>query len=409
MALSLNRSRQPGPWLVAISGLTALAVAMGIGRFAFTPILPMMQADAGVTIASAGWLAAANYLGYFLGALVAARLPTVGAIRGGLVVIAVVTFAMGLTTSFPLWLVLRLVAGVGSAAVLVHVSAWGLERLSQLGRSEVNGLVFSGVGVGIAVAGLVCMVLMASHISSAHAWECFGLLSIVFCAVIWRVFGAPSTAQRAPAAAVAPVVRSGPSAPHRGRLHWTRDRVRLAACYGAFGFGYIVPATFLPAMARHYITNPFVFGWAWPVFGAAAALSTWAVARWLRAANDRKVWAVAYVLMAIGVALPVAAPGLPAIILSALLVGSTFMLATMLGLREARRVAGSDATQLIAALTAAFAFLQVVGPLVVSGLDHVPHGFAATLLAAAVVLVVGAWVLWSSARSTRMPWPTVNR
>ena len=99
-----NRAMQPssndtgGAASIAVAGLIALAVAMGIGRFAFTPILPMMEADAGLTLKAAGWLAAANYLGYLLGALSAARLPRVWAIRGSLLLIAVVTFAMGMSS-----------------------------------------------------------------------------------------------------------------------------------------------------------------------------------------------------------------------------------------------------------------------------------------------------------------------
>ncbi len=89
---------------IAVAGLVALAVAMGIGRFAFTP---MMEADAGLTLRAAGWLAAANYLGYLLGALCAARLPRTWAIRGGLLLIAAVTFAMGITHAFALQLLLR--------------------------------------------------------------------------------------------------------------------------------------------------------------------------------------------------------------------------------------------------------------------------------------------------------------
>src|SRR5574337_384824 len=142
---------------VAAAGLLALAVAMGIGRFAFTPILPMMEADAGLSLAAAGWLASANYLGYLIGALIAARLSLAQAVRGGLLLIAVVTFAMGLTHVFALQLLLRLLAGIASAWVLVHVSAWALGRLLALRRADANGLLFAGVGVGIAAAGLVCI------------------------------------------------------------------------------------------------------------------------------------------------------------------------------------------------------------------------------------------------------------
>ncbi|MGH8457219.1 MAG: YbfB/YjiJ family MFS transporter, partial [Stenotrophobium sp.] len=145
---------------VAWAGLAALAIAMGVGRFAFTPLLPMMRADAGLSLAAAGWLASANYLGYLLGALTAARLPASVAIRGGLLLIAAVTFGMGIGQDFIFWLALRLLAGIASAWVLVQVSAWALERLAQLQRPALSGAVFAGVGAGIAGAGALCMVLM---------------------------------------------------------------------------------------------------------------------------------------------------------------------------------------------------------------------------------------------------------
>ena len=372
--------------MIAGAGLLALAVAMGIGRFAFTPILPMMQSEVGLSLAAAGWLAAANYLGYFLGALCAARLSTAWAVRGGLLLIAVATFAMGLTHAFALWLVLRLAAGVASAWVLVHVSAWALEHLHALRRADASGVVFAGVGVGIAGAGLLCLGLMSRSVDADHTWQWFGATALLLTAIVWSAFrGRPSSPD---VTVTAPMPR----------VRWNRDRVRVALCYAALGFGYIIPATFLPAMAHRYVTNPTVFGLAWPVFGAAAALSTWIAARKLHAVDNRKLWAGSYVLMAIGVGLPVLWTGLAAILIAALLVGGTFMVVTMAGLREARTIAPKSATAFIATLTAAFALTQVIGPVLVSAVVHLRHGFADSLLAAALVLLIAAVALWRSAR-----------
>src|SRR5437016_2219525 len=101
---------------------------MGIGRFAFTPILPLMHQDTGLTVAEGGWLASANYLGYLLGALsaVAIRIPAPVAIRAGLLLIGLATLGMGFEHRFWGWAVLRLLAGVASAWVLISVSAWAL-------------------------------------------------------------------------------------------------------------------------------------------------------------------------------------------------------------------------------------------------------------------------------------------
>src|SRR5712664_3324360 len=119
-------------WASALAGLAALAVAIGIGRFAFTPILPMMQEDFGFSVSEAGWLASANYAGYLVGALssIGLRLQSTVAIRAGLLVIGLSTLAMGLEHSFVISVVLLTMSGIASAWVLVFVSNWALERLA---------------------------------------------------------------------------------------------------------------------------------------------------------------------------------------------------------------------------------------------------------------------------------------
>src|SRR4051812_29092118 len=95
----------PTPMRTALAGMIALAVAMGIGRFAFTPILPMMRDDAGLSVAAGGWLASANYLGYLLGALWAGAhaARSAVAIRAALAAIAVSTLAMAIAPGMPSW------------------------------------------------------------------------------------------------------------------------------------------------------------------------------------------------------------------------------------------------------------------------------------------------------------------
>jgi len=251
------------PVVVALVGMVALAIPMGVGRFAFTPILPMMQADAGLSITAGGWLAFANYAGTLAGALAAMtmRAPLPAAIRGGLVVIGAATVAMGLEGRFAAWIALRALAGAATGWVLPLASAWALERLA-VQSPALRATVFAGYGVGIAVAGTACFALMQVSTRSSTAWLIMGGLSLALTAVVWRSFG--DDGGRAPAA------RAEPAAPAR----WNAESVRLVICYGAFGFGYIVPGTFLPVMARQVVSDPAVFGWAWPVFGGAAAVST---------------------------------------------------------------------------------------------------------------------------------------
>ncbi|MEP7084361.1 MAG: YbfB/YjiJ family MFS transporter [Betaproteobacteria bacterium] len=378
-------------WVSAVAALAALAVAIGIGRFAFTPILPMMQDDYGLTVSEAGWLASANYMGYLVGALSAIRIrvqPTI-AVRAGLVVIGLSTVAMGLDFGFLLWVVLRGVAGIASAWVLVFASVWALERLTLAGRPDLGGVAYAGVGTGIVIAGGACLVVMALHARSASAWLALGALSIAVTALIWPLVR-PRPAQDpipAPATAASAIV---------GKELW-----RLILCYGAFGFGYIIPATFLPLMAKKIIPDPQLFGWAWPVFGAAAIVSTLFAAGFKQSLSRRAAWITGHLVMAFGVVIPLLVPGLLGIMMAALLVGGTFMVITMAGMQDARRVAGVHARALMAAMTSAFALGQLLGPIVVGFVVQATGGFVPVLMLAAAILVLSALSLMSFAAADR--------
>src|SRR6185369_16026833 len=127
-----------------------------------------------------------------------------------------------------------------------------------------------------------------------------------------------------------------------------------------------IPATFLPSLARQLLADPAVFGWTWPLFGFAAAVSTIAASMLLRNAAPRRVWAVCHVIIAAGVVAPVMAANVGMLLFAAITIGGTFMVLTTAGMQEARRVAGSAAPRLMAAMTAAFALGQLLGPIVVS-------------------------------------------
>ncbi len=370
-------SRMASDLRLALAGLVALALAQGVGRFAFTPLLPMMQDDAGVSLAQGGALAAANYLGYLLGAIWATRpAPAATVIRLSIAVVAMATLAMGFSHGMTAWAALRFVAGVASAWALVYVSAWCLARLGPA-RPRLMGAVFAGVGAGVALAGLLCLALAKAGASSAQGWIALGVVTVAMAAFVWPVFrGAAEGARRQ---GVAP-------------LAWTPAAVRLVLCYTAYGFAYIVPATFVPAMAKAIVPDPAIFGWAWPLFGATAAASTILVARWQARLGARRTWMISAFVLAAGVAAPLIFPGLAGIIAAAVLVGGTFVVITMAGLQVAREIAGPGAPPLMAAMTAGFGLGQVAGPLLVAYLGDrgIPMALAGSaLLVAASGLALG--------------------
>lgn len=383
-------------WLVVGVGIVALAVAMGIGRFAFTPLMPLMLRDGTLSAAVGAEWAAANYIGYLVGALTAARfsgnLPR--GVQLALIGVALTTLAAAWTgggTPALLGAMLRGAAGVFSAWALVCTSSWGLAELSQRQAPQLGAWMYTGVGLGITAAGLLAW--LGGRQPAQWLWLELGLLAVAGAAFVGRRLHDAGT----PSAAHTEVHPS--SAAPTGEL----GHLPLVLCYGSFGFGYIVPATFLPAMAQQQVSDPLVFGLTWPLFGLAAVLSVAAAASWLSDWPRRRVWALAQATMALGTALPLATQALWALATSAVLVGGTFMVATMAGLQLARERLPSNPMPLLARMTVAFAAGQIAGPLLVRALGPgSPAGWDAVTwanAAATVLLLLTAAWLWRDAES----------
>jgi MFS family permease len=351
------------------------ATAAVIGRFALTPLLPAM---AGVSLAQGSALAAANYAGYLAGSIACGfvRVPPGNLAKWGLAGVAVSTLLMGLTAGFATWLAWRFVAGAASALVLIGTAAWALRKLAECDRARWAGGVFSGVGVGIALAGALVLAVLALHGDAREGWLTRGVAASVVAARAWRPLSSSS------AVAAASQEKTGPL---DGKA-WM-----LVVCYSAFGLGYIVPATYLPLLAKRVLDDPAQIGLVWPVFGLAAACSTLVVS--YLGSQPRRAWAAAHAVMALGVAAATFGTGGAMLVVGAVCVGSTFMVVTMTGLQEARRVGGASGTRLMAAMTSAFAAGQLAGPLLVIGLADRPQAFAVAGGIAAAFLVASAVAL----------------
>lgn len=393
----MTTSRALPSWAIGLAGLLSLAVAMGIGRFAFTPMLPLMVQAGQLDLAGGGWIAAANYAGYLAGALTASRLgwPAPRLAVVALAGTAVLTAAMAIPGPTAWWALLRFVAGMASAWAFVATSVWCLAALGQRPASAWSSALYAGVGLGIALAGLDCLAGGAAGWSVPGLWLQLTLLAVLLTVpVLWVL------ARLRPAAPASPA-----NAPQRSRSHWG-----LVACYAVLGFGYILPATYLPVMARSVVPDPRLFGLAWPVFGLFGALSTLVAAGVLRRASRLQVWSVSHLLMGLGVLLPSLWRTGWTIALSALLVGGTFMVVTLAGVQEIRVRAATDAARMVGRMTAAFAIGQIAGPVLSTALLHASpaRGLDVALQAGAIALFVSAAWLWRAAALPTSPLPETS-
>jgi len=385
-----------GAWRAALACMVTLAVAMGLGRFAFTPMLPIMLHEGKLQLEAGGVLASLNYLGYFLGAVSCAAIGIKAKtmVRGGLAATAVLLVGMGVLHSFTSWGVLRAAAGVMSAWVFVFASGWGLRRLAETNSPALAGVIYTGPGIGIAMTGLLGGVL--GRWGSETGWIGLGLLAVVLVAAIWRVFDDGELAAAA-ASTAAPVAAAGTPASASARS----DAAWLVALYGLAGFGYIITATFLPVIARQALPGSPWPDFFWPLFGLAiipgALIGARAPVHW----DNRLLLAAAYALQALGVLLSVAWPTIAGFALGSLLLGMPFTAITLFAMRDARRLRGNAAAGLIGYATASYGVGQIIGPLFAAPLAQRTGSFQLPLLVAAGALALGAVLfalVWSKSR-----------
>ncbi|WP_202875580.1 YbfB/YjiJ family MFS transporter [Kribbella speibonae] len=341
-------------------GAAALAGGMGIGRFAYTPILPMMHAQAGLSPRLGATLATANYTGYLAGALAAVAAPRLlhsrWALRLSLVILTATLALMPLSQSGPLWLGLRLIAGVASALVFVIAVSAVLPRL----HSHHIGWTFGGVGAGIALSGTV---LLGG--TWRTAWWITAVLMIACTIPAWHLTGSPPS----------------PTTEHTTR---SRSFTALLISYTLEGVGYIIAGTFLVAAINETASGP-VGNSAWIVVGVAAVPSTAVWAHLSRRWSRPILLLVALLLQAIGIAVPTVVPGIAAALISAALFGATF-----LGIANLAIAIGSElrVPHAVAVLTTGYSLGQIVGPLAVGPLLH--NGYHQALLVSAGVVALAA-------------------
>ncbi|WP_328891519.1 YbfB/YjiJ family MFS transporter [Streptomyces sp. NBC_00316] len=350
---------------------------MGVGRFVYTPILPLMHAQVGLSAGAGADLATANYVGYLVGAIAGILLPQLvrssAVLRGCLVVLTVSLAAMPMTHATAVWLLLRLCAGVASALIFVFAAGSLLSHLRDH-PAHLPGWAFGGVGAGIALSGLLVLVVRSTADWQAAWWASAGLAALL---AIPSWFLRPEPAPQAVASTPGAQRQTTGPRPYR----WF---TALFASYTLEGIGYIIAGTFLVAAIEQ--SSP---GWigsgAWVLVGLAAIPSSalWAGLgrRWSR--PDLLLAALA--VQAVGIALPALIGGVAAALLSALLFGATFIGVSTLALATGAHLRFPRA---VALLTAGYSVGQILGPLVATPLLR--HGYHQALILAAVVVLVAA-------------------
>jgi predicted MFS family arabinose efflux permease len=365
--------------------MIAMAAAMGIGRFVYTPILPFMEAALELSKSDAGLIATSNFAGYLAGALLASSPLLKGSRRiwciGMLAASALPTGLMAATVSVEFFMALRFAGGFASAFVLVFGSALVLETLARHHRTGLSALHFGGVGIGIAFSA----VLVAQISVLGFDWRTQWLA----CAIVTL------------AAAIAVMVLIKPEMDVEASLANDTGKTRtdtrstprlwpLVLAYGLFGFGYVITATFISTMVRTQSEIQFLEPYIWLIVGLAGVPSVFIWTSVARRFGTSQGFAMACLVEAIAVALSVLATGPVAMVTAAIFLGGTFMGITALGLMRAREINTGDARRMLGLMTAAFGVGQMIGPVFAGYAWQFGNSFLFPSMTAALGLAIAA-------------------
>ncbi len=368
---------------VFTAGVCALLLTVGLARFGYTPLLPIMREDAGLSYLAGGWLATFNYLGYMSGALLAATIQRLQVkytlYRIGLIAAVLSTAAMGLTTNVMLWALLRFIGGVTAVCGMLIASGLIMNWLIRQRQRPLLGIHFAGLGLGIVVSGLA-VGFMVDRLSWDQQWLWLGALGVVFFIPAW-VWMPPPADVTHHAAQAAPALPSN---------RWMKV---LIAAYFCAGFGYVISATFIVAIVEGLPALTGKGSWVWVMLGIAAAPSTFLWDRIAQHMGQIPALLLAYALQVVSFVLPLLSSSALPNVISAILYGTTFVGIVSLTLSLVGRYSPNNPAKAMARLTLSYGAAQVIAPAIAGYIAEATGSYQGALHVAALVMGVGIVLL----------------
>lgn len=389
---------------IACIGLYCMAVVMGYGRFLFTATLPDIMVQLSLSTTIAGWLASINYIGYFIGALIAMFVPqrATWQVMTLWVMVSIVTTMLLVVPSMSLnlWYIIRLLAGIASGVAMILSSSFVIQNLSPERRSVLSAVHYAGIGVGISASAILTWWLLILGYHFDVIWLVAGLTSLP---LLWLLYAIkPRQSQHTESQHIRAKQHISVHQTYLNFKHSLYEAVAghhkalalLSVSYVLAGFGYISSATFLPVMAAQRLTAQTYAGLLiWLVVGIFAMLSNPLWGALAKRIGETKTLMGLTVLQAFGMCLPIWFDGAIGLYGNAAILGLTFVGMVSMTLTLFKNINPAYSNLLIALATLAYALGQFLGPLVTVALAGQDDNFNAGLLVAAVGLMIGLVLL----------------
>ena len=368
--------------ILILTGIAALTIAIGIGRFSYTPILPYMISELNLTTTEAGLIASSNYLGYLLGSLIPIFPQFPKNIRSifiySIFISIISLFAMGLTNTFEVFILIRFIHGIFSAFVLILGTSLIVSHVQKKGKIFLGTAHFSGVGLGMALSAIVVSYLGFLNFKWDELWFSIGILAIILSFQIIKF----TPIQKAE-------VKYNLKSKHKTSLGFSL----ITISYGLYGFGYVAFGTFISTMSRLTPglekTEPYV----WFVVGVTGIPSVffW---NWFgsKIGNDIGLF-LANLILGLGVLFSVLINNEFGIFISCILFGLSFVPITSMCLLEGQKRFSGSFIVSTAILTFSFSIGQMIGPYLSGLLTDYYGSFFFSMIISGIVLIFGSLLM----------------
>lgn len=374
---------EPFRWKAPLAGLAALVIGVGFGRYAYTALMPALILDGRLTESQAGYTAAINLIGYVLGALVgpqaARRLDA-----GTLARFGIAATLIGLAASALPWGIWwlsawRFAVGLGAGIIMACGVSLVLVATPTAYVARASGIVFAGVGLGTAVAGIAVPLLL--NVGIAAAWLGLVVMGVLLLPIAWPYW--PSTSLRGPA----PQMRPGP----KQRTALSASALAHVGAYFLYGVGLMPHTIFWVDYVARGIGAGLGFGGAlWVLVGAGAVSGPLLAGAVASRFGFKAGLLVAFPVFAFAIALPMATSGLVALALSSLLFGIMIpAVPALIAGRSRELLADNEFAVFWGTMTAAVSLGQGLGGYVMAAVYDFTQSFASVFLGGAALTMLG--------------------
>ena len=369
---------------ILLAGIISLFIGVGVARFSFTSLLPSMLSTDALSLTFAGVLASMNYAGYLAGSIIAIFIKDINTkikyFRLGVILCVLSTVVMGITTNEVFWLLGRVIAGFGSAMLLVVGAAIVMTKLNFEDKTKAMGIYFSGIGIA-----LVSSDIISRYVLSFSSWENSWIV-LTFCALFLAFYPLY-------------ILSFDKEISQKNEIHpfnkalFSPFVLVLIVAYFTEGVGFVIQGTFLPTILKSIEGLETVASLSWLLVGLAGIPSS---IIWMRLAHKYgsiNIIIIAMSLQIIGILIPTLTTNMYLNLFCGILYGATFVGLVALFMNLGGKLAGKNPVMLMGALTTAYGIGQVTAPLYAVSLTQLTGNYNYALYLTALIVLFGVCIL----------------